>query len=208
MPFDSVFWVANGVGLVAFALVGASKAVREGFDPFGVAVVGLVTAFGGGTTRDVLVSRLPLSLQSLSNVGFGLAGVALAVVLSTLVDEPDRHPYTVFADAVGLGAFATTGALVAADVGVSPFGVVTIATVNAVGGGALADVLLDRPPFVLIRDVYASCAVFGGCTYVALAAATGASGLAAGGCAAVTVGARVVAVRRGWQLPTVRERLA
>jgi len=202
---NALFWVANAVGLVAFALVGASKAIREGFDPFGVSVVGLVTAFGGGTTRDLLVLRMPLSLQTLSNIGCGVLGVILAIALSVLLDEPHRHPFSLVADAIGLGAFATTGAIVASHAGVSPFGVVAVATINAVGGGAFADILLDRPPFILLQDFYASCAVLGGCLYWLLSIRFGTGALAAGGCATMTVGSRLVAVRYGWELPNVRD---
>ncbi|MBV0925990.1 trimeric intracellular cation channel family protein [Halomicroarcula limicola] len=202
---SSLFWVVNAVGLAAFALVGASKAIREGFDPFGVTVVGLVTAFGGGTTRDLLVLRVPLSLQTLTNIGFGMLGVILAVVLSVYLRDPDRHPFSLAADAIGLGAFATTGAIVATNVGVSPFGVIAIATINAVGGGAFADILLDRPPFILLEDFYASCALLGGCTYWVISMTAGGGLLAAGGCAGITVGTRLVAVRYEWELPNIRE---
>lgn len=199
------FWIANAIGLTAFALVGASKGIREGFDPFGVTVVGLVTAFGGGTTRDVLVLRLPLSLRTMTNIGFGMLGVLLAISLSVLLADPDRHPFSLTADAIGLGAFATTGAIVATNVGLSPFGVIAMATINAVGGGAYADILLDRSPFILLQDFYASCAVLGGTTYWVVSTIAGTGILAAGGCAVVTVGTRLVAVRYGWELPKIRK---
>jgi uncharacterized membrane protein YeiH len=204
MLSDQLFYIANAVGLIAFALVGASKAIREGFDPFGVTVVGLVTAFGGGTTRDLLVNRVPLSLQTLTNIGFGVVGISVAVVLSLLYRDPDRHPISLAADAVGLAAFTTAGAIVASEVGVSPFGVIAVATINAVGGGAMADILLDRSPFVLIRDFYASCAVLGGFAYWYLLALGGDANLAASGSAGITLVTRVAAVRFGWRLPTVR----
>ncbi|TKX60283.1 trimeric intracellular cation channel family protein [Halorubrum sp. SS7] len=202
--FGDPFAVMNTVGLVAFALVGASKAVREEFDLFGVAVVGLAMAFAGGVTRDLLVSRVPLALRSPVEILLGLLGVALAVGLSAWLASPDEHPVTVVADAVGLAAFATTGAIVATDAGVSAFGVVAVATINAVGGGALADILLDRSPFILFEDFYASCAVLGGLAYWLVGVLGGPSGIAAAACAAVTVGLRLVAVARGWRLPTAK----
>ncbi|UPV76254.1 TRIC cation channel family protein [Halorussus limi] len=194
----------NTVGLVAFALVGATKAIREEFDVFGIAVVGLVTAFAGGATRDLLVNRVPLALRSLGEISLGLLGVGLAVGLSVVLDSPDDHPITLVADAVGLAAFTTAGAIVATDAGLSGFGVVAVATINAVGGGAFADILLDRSPFILFDDFYASCAVLGGSAYW-LAVAVGAAGsTAAVACATVAVGTRVAAVNYGWSLPTVQ----
>ncbi|VTT88102.1 unknown [Halorubrum sp. DM2] len=203
--FGDPFAAMNTVGLVAFALVGASKAVREEFDLFGVAVVGLAMAFAGGVTRDLLVARVPLALRSPVEILLGLVGVALAVALSARLASPDEHPLTVVADAVGLAAFAATGAIVATDAGVSAFGVVAVATINAVGGGALADVLLDRPPFILFEDFYASCAVLGGVAYWLVGTLGAPSGVAAATCAAVTVGVRLLAVVYGWRLPTATQ---
>ncbi|MES3516831.1 MAG: TRIC cation channel family protein [Natronomonas sp.] len=194
----------NTIGLVAFALVGASKAIREEFDLFGIAIVGLAMAFAGGVTRDLLVTRIPLALQTPIEIALGFLGVFLAIGLRVVLQSPDEHPITLVADAIGLAAFATTGAIVATEAGVSPFGVVAIATINAVGGGAFADILLDRSPFILFDDFYASCAVFGGIAYLLADFLGAAGGTAAAVCAAVTVGIRLIAVTRGWELPTVQ----
>lgn len=202
---SSPFAILNAVGLVAFALVGASKAIREEFDLLGIATVGLAMAFAGGATRDLLVSRVPLVLQSTTEISLGLVGVGLGIVLSIVLSDPDTHPATVLADAIGLAAFATTGAIVATQVGVSAFGVVAIATINAVGGGVVADVLLDRAPFVLFDGFYASCAVLGGSVYWAAGAAGVGSGTAALLCATVTIATRLAAVALGWQLPTAQQ---
>ena len=199
------FVVMNTVGLVAFALVGSSKAIRAEFDLLGITIVGLAMAFAGGVTRDLLVSRVPLALQSPTEIGLGLVGVGLAIGLNLASSAPDTHPVTVVADAIGLGTFATTGAIVAAGAGVSAFGVVAIATINAVGGGAVADVLLDRAPFVLFDDFYASCAVLGGGAYWISGAVGAGVGTAALVCAGVTVATRLAAVTFDWRLPTVQQ---
>ncbi|MFC6716205.1 trimeric intracellular cation channel family protein [Natrialbaceae archaeon GCM10025810] len=202
--FGDPFAVMNAIGLVAFALVGSSKAIREGFDVFGITIVGLAMAFAGGATRDLLVARVPLALQSPLEIGLGLVGVGLAIALSVVLSSPETHPVTLVSDAIGLAAFTTTGAIVATEAGVSAFGIVAIATINAVGGGAFADVLLDRAPFILFEDFYASCAVLGGIAYwmVGTLGATGST--AAGACAVVTVVTRLAAVTYGWNLPTVQ----
>ncbi|MFC6889043.1 trimeric intracellular cation channel family protein [Halorubrum trueperi] len=195
----------NTIGLIAFALVGSTKAIREDFDLFGIAIVGLAMAFAGGATRDVLVLRTPLALQSPIEIGLGLIGVGLAIALQVVLASPDTHPITLVSDAIGLAAFATAGAIVATEAGLSAFGVVAIATINAVGGGAFADILLDRAPFILFEDFYASCAVLGGVTYFLAGAVVGTGSTAAGLCAAVTVVVRLAAVTYGWELPTVRD---
>lgn len=202
--FGGPFAVMNTIGLVAFALVGSSKAIREEFDLLGITIVGLAMAFAGGVTRDLFVRRVPLALQSPIEISLGLLGVALAIALSVILTSPETHPVTLVADAIGLAAFSTTGAIVATEAGVSVFGVIAIATINAVGGGAFADILLDRSPFILFDDFYATCAVLGGTAYV-LAEIIGVSGsTAAGICAVVTVVTRLAAVSYNWELPTVQ----
>ncbi|AQL44363.1 hypothetical protein BV210_17280 [Halorientalis sp. IM1011] len=203
--FGDPFAVMNTIGLVAFALVGSSKAIREEFDLLGIAIVGLAMAFAGGVTRDILVARVPLALQAPIEISLGLLGVGLAIVLRVSLDSPDTHPITLVADAIGLAAFATTGAIVATDAGVTVVGVVGIATINAVGGGAFADILLDRAPFILFDDFYATCAVLGGSAYFLLGTIGISGDIAAGACAAVTVLTRLFAVNRGWNLPTLQE---
>ena len=204
MLFGDPFAVMNTIGLIAFALVGSSKAIREEFDVLGIVIVGLAMAFAGGATRDLLVTRVPLALQSPIEISLGLFGVGLATVLSIVLLTPETHPVTLVADAIGLAAFATTGAIVATEAGVSAFGIVTIATINAVGGGAVADILLDRAPSILFEDFYASCAVLGGSAYWVVGTVGAAESTAALVCALVTVGTRVAAVVFDWNLPTVQ----
>ncbi|MDH5021649.1 trimeric intracellular cation channel family protein [Halobacterium rubrum] len=195
----------NAVGLVAFATVGSLKAVDAEFDVLGVAVLGVLTALGGGATRDVLVGRMPAMLQSTTDVGFALGGVLLAVVLARrlgtgLLD----HPAVVVPDAVGLAAFAATGALVGVEAGASPFGVVVLGTITGVGGGLVSDVLLQRVPFVLAEDFYATCAVTGSAALWAVTAAGGSPTAGTAACAGLTFALRLLAIRFDWRLPTVR----
>ncbi|MFC3478405.1 trimeric intracellular cation channel family protein [Halobacterium litoreum] len=202
-PFEAM----NAVGLVAFAIVGSLKAADAEFDVLGVAVLGVLTALGGGATRDVLVGRVPAMLQSTWDVGFALLGVAVAVLLARRVGARLLdHPVVMLPDAIGLAAFATTGALVGHDAGVTPFGVVVLGTVTGVGGGLVSDVLLQRVPFVLAEDFYATCAVAGSATFWLAVEAGASTAVGAGVCAALTLSLRVVALRRNWRLPTVRLR--
>ncbi|MFP8952896.1 trimeric intracellular cation channel family protein [Natrialbaceae archaeon A-arb3/5] len=203
--FGDPFAVMNTIGLVAFALVGSSKAIHEEFDVFGIAIVGLAMAFAGGVTRDLLVTRVPLALQSPLEISLGLLGVGLAIVLSVILSSPERHPVTLVSDAIGLAAFTTTGAIVASEAGVSAFGIVAIGMINAAGGGAFADILLDRSPFILFEDFYASCAVLGASAYWLVGTVGGTEGTAAMVCAVVVVATRLVAVTYEWNLPTVQQ---
>ena len=198
------FATMNAVGLVAFAAVGAFKGREAGLDLFGVVVLGFLTALGGGTVRDLLVGRVPTSLQSDVEVLFAALGIVLAVAVSLRYrDDPRDAPALLFSDAVGLAAFAATGAAVGIEAGLSLFGVVVVATLTGVGGGSLSDLLLVRVPAVLREDFYATPTVVGG--FVAWAAA--ALGVDAGAgtllAAAVVLTLRLGALRFGWRLPSL-----
>lgn len=198
------FEVMNAIGLVAFAAVGALKGSDADLDLFGVAVLGFLTALGGGTIRDLLVGRIPTSLQSNVEVLFAAAGIVLAVVVARRVRGDLMESRAVLLpDAIGLAAFAATGAAVGIEAGLSPFGVVVTATLTGVGGGSLSDLLLATVPAVLREDFYATPAVLGGAVAppaVAFGLPLGATTLLSAG---VVLGLRLGALRYGWRLPTV-----
>lgn len=197
------FGVMNVVGLLAFAVVGSLRAIDADLDLLGVGVLGIMTALGGGITRDLLVNSVPVALRSTTDVSVALAGVAVGIALGRLGDDLTDHSLVLLPDAVGLSAFATTGALVAADAGLSAFGVVVLATVTGVGGGLVSDVLLQRVPFVLVEDFYATCALVGGVVFWTATSVGVGDGPSAAVCAAVVLGLRTLAIRREWELPTV-----
>ena len=197
----------NLVGLLAFAVAGSLKGADAGLDPFGVATLGVLTALGGGTIRDVLVGRVPAALRSTGDVLVVLAGVGVGLLVAWAVSggagRMRDHPAFLVADAVGLAAFAASGAAVGAEAGLSAFGVVVTATLTGVGGGSLSDLLLARVPVVLREDVYATPALCGGAAYV-VAGAVGVRGATATlGVALGVFVLRMLAVRRGWSLPSL-----
>ena len=197
----------NLIGLLAFAVAGSLKGADADLDPFGVATLGVLTALGGGTIRDVLVGRVPAALRSTGDVLVVLAGVGVGLLvawaLSGGTGRVRDRPAFLVADAVGLAAFAASGAAVGADAGLSAFGIVVTATLTGVGGGSLSDLLLARVPVVLREDFYATPALLGGVAYV-VAAAVGVRGATTTlGVAVGVFGLRLVAVRRGWSLPSI-----
>jgi uncharacterized membrane protein YeiH len=199
------FAVANVLGLLAFAAAGTLKGVEADLDVLGVAVLGVSTALGGGMMRDVLVGRVPVALTSTTDVTVALVGVAGALVAARRfrTDQVRNHPALIGSDAVGLAAFAATGALVGVDAGLSPYGVVVLATLTGVGGGSIADLLLGRTPWVLREDFYATPAVVGGVGFWTAATLGLPRGVPTLGCFVLTLSLRGLALRYDWRLPTV-----
>ncbi len=201
---EHVFFFMNIIGLIAFAITGAIKAVREELDLFGITVLGIMTALGGGITRDLLVNQIPNALKSVSDMSFALFGVWLAVILHKIFKEDIRNRYFILIpDAIGLAAFTTTGAIIAYNTDVSFFGIVILATLTGVGGGIISDILLGKIPTVLRDDFYASCAIIGAIFfYVAVKSGLniGYAGLI---CSAITFMIRLVAILYNWKLPKI-----
>lgn len=197
--------IAGWVGSIAFALSGVLAGMRKHLDAMGVFIVAILTANGGGAVRDVLIGRTPLVLQDASAFLL-VAGVMLLAWAGRLhrFATLERAPLFVLCDAVGLVAFALTGASAGIDAGLPIFGVMVLAFLTAAGGGILRDVLVGDVPAILRSDFYGT---------VALALAAALYGLHAYGwrnestTAVLFVAAlvlRLLAYTRGWQLPRLR----
>jgi uncharacterized membrane protein YeiH len=148
-------------GIVAFAFSGVEVGVRRRLDIFGLLVMGSVTATGGGLMRDVVLGRVPLVLDRPDYLLWALGASLLA---SLLIWRKRRYPrfLLAIADAAGLGAFATAGALAGIQADLSVMAVVLLAILTATGGGVVRDLLADRVPLVLRSEVNATAAAAGG----------------------------------------------
>ncbi len=199
---SEIFQFMNMIGLIAFAVMGSFKALREGLDLFGITVLGVLTALGGGITRDLLVNNIPNALTSYSDFAFALVGVWLAIVLYRVFQKDISNRYFILIpDAIGLSAFTTTGAMIAYNADVSFFGIVILATLTGIGGGIISDALLGKIPVVLKDDFYASCAIIGAVAfYISVK-----SGLSLNSsaiiCSLSVLMIRVLAILYKWKLP-------
>jgi len=190
-------------GLAVFAASGALAGVRARLDVFGVVVLAVTTALGGGILRDVLLGIHPPSALRDWRFLAVPAAVALAVFAGHRVFARLRRPMLV-ADAIGLGLFTVSGTATALEHGVPVHTACLIGMTTGIGGGALRDVLLREIPLVLRREIYALAALAG-----ALVVAVGARlELPVGAASAVSVigAALVVVVRmlalwRHWNAP-------
>ncbi len=197
-----IFYIMNIIGLIAFAVSGSLKAIENKLDLLGITVLGIMTALGGGITRDILVNKIPNALISISDMSFALVGVWVALILYKFFGIDIKNRYIILIpDAVGLAAFTTTGAIVAYNAEVSFFGIIILATLTGVGGGLISDILLGKIPSVLHDDFYASCAIIGAVAFY-ISVLSGFS-LFAGGfiCSSVVLMIRILAIFYKWSLP-------
>jgi uncharacterized membrane protein YeiH len=188
---------AELAGVAAFALSGGLLAARQGLDLFGALVLAVVTGLGGGIVRDVLLGIAPPG-----NLTWW-PGVAAAVLAGAVAFRwpPRAGRALLLFDAGGLGLFTVNGAATALALGAGPLAAALMGLMTGVGGGVLRDVLAGQVPVVLQRDVYALPSL-GGAVLVVAAWEVGAYAASVGvGIAALVVGVRLLAARRGWQAP-------
>jgi uncharacterized membrane protein YeiH len=201
----TLFTALDLAGTFAFALSGAVAARERGLDWFGVLVVAFTVACGGGVLRDLCIGAIPpAGLSDWRYLVTAVAAAALTMASHRLVERL-AHPVVLF-DTLGLGLFAVTGAQKALLFGSNGEVAVLMGMVTAVGGGVARDVLLNRVPVILQREIYASAALVG----AAVATAGALMGLASPAltwCAvAVCFALRLLSLRYRWHLPRFKRK--
>jgi uncharacterized membrane protein YeiH len=156
-----VVGVLDRVGIVAFAFSGVEVGFRRRLDVFGLLVMGVVTATGGGLLRDLTMARVPFVLVRQDYLLWAVFSSFVAIVF---VVRSHRIPSVIVAvaDAAGLGAFAVAGALAGISAHLPIPAVVILAMLTANGGGVIRDLLADRVPLVLRAEINATAAGLGG----------------------------------------------
>jgi uncharacterized membrane protein YeiH len=150
-------------GTFAFAISGIRLACRKQIDWFGAYIIGLVTAIGGGTMRDLLLDITPFWM--LDSKYFVTTGVAL---LTTLLFKEKLLKWnnTLFLfDSIGLGLFTIVGITRSIEAGLQPWVCIVMGTITGSLGGVVRDILLNEVPLLLRKDVYALACVGGGLIY-------------------------------------------
>ena len=191
-------------GIMVFAASGVLSAGRKGMDLVGVAVIAVVTALGGGTLRDVLLERHPVSWIAHTSYLWACLIASVLTLVYVRFREPPARALAV-ADALGLALFTIGGAELAQQAGSTGLIMVLMGVLTGTAGGVLRDVLSAEVPLIFRSgQLYASAALAGAVLYYLLdrlGAPREAAGLA--GMALIAV-VRLGAIIYDWRLPTPR----
>ncbi len=160
--------LADIIGVICFALSGFLIAVHYKLDILGVFISAFLTALGGGMTRDVLANKTPFIFTDTVPVILVITTVFISLLLKLhKIDDLEGKTAFIISDAIGLVSFAITGSLVAIENNFNFLGVLILAFITAVGGGTIRDILINRVPFILVSEFYATVAIIVGLiTYV------------------------------------------
>lgn len=202
-----VLVIASTIGVLAFAASGAVAGARAGMDWLGLSALAAVTAIGGGTLRDVLMTQTPRWLVDFWPTVALIAIAVAAVWIAASLFPWQQHKawmgwlFTI-TDAVGLATFTVVGTDIALDAGFGAGPAVVLGVLSGIGGGIIRDVLADRRIAVFFTgEVYALAALAGSITFVLVREVDVLAAFIAG--TAVTLLIRLGAVAFGWRVPTL-----
>ncbi|HEV6968088.1 trimeric intracellular cation channel family protein [Roseateles sp.] len=191
---------------LAFALSGLLAGARKQLDVVGLCVVAGLSAFGGGTLRDVLLDRRPFFWVEHADWLWGLMALCFAAMLFlrgrhlALTERAIQWP-----DALGLGLFTANGALLALDLGMPAIVAVLMGVITATFGGVLRDIVCNEIPAAFHdHRPYALCSFVGAWVLVAAVRLDAPQWAAISAAAGTAVALRGLALWTGWTLPAWR----
>lgn len=202
------------IGIIAFAISGAMVAIEKDLDIFGVVVLGVTTALGGGVIRDLILAINPPTMFISSNYA------ALAAIFSLIIFIFSYFKYKYiqknrkifdnalnFFDSIGLGVFVILGINTAIYSGYSDnnFLIMFIGVITGIGGGILRDIMVKDIPFVLRKRIYALAAILGGGVYIVLLKNGINSNFSLIIGIFITILIRVLSKKYEWSLPRVKK---
>jgi uncharacterized membrane protein YeiH len=204
--FSTIQSVVEITATLAFALSGLLAGARKQLDVVGLCIVAGLSAFGGGTLRDVLLDRRPFFWVEHADWLWALMALSFAAMLFmrrrhlALTERAIQWP-----DALGLGLFTANGTLVALDAGMPAIVAVLMGVITATFGGVLRDIVCNEIPAAFHdHRPYALCSFVGGWVLVGTVALGWSQGAVISAAAATAVLLRGLALWTGWTLPQWR----
>lgn len=208
---DTFILILELVGTLAFAASGAMTGLRKNMDVFGVCILGLTTAVGGGVIRDVILGITPPG--TFQNPIYAAVALLTSLVLflpgirRVLRRDPSLYDLVLLVmDSAGLGIFTVMGIRIAYGSGARPtlFLLVFVGVVTGVGGGVLRDVMAGNTPYIFVKHVYASASLVGALVCALLWRPAGEVAAMVTGMVLVLL-IRMLSAHFRWNLPRARE---
>jgi uncharacterized membrane protein YeiH len=196
--------VLDYLGIAVFAVTGALAASRKQVDIVAFIFFATVTATGGGTLRDILLDVPVFWVRNPLYLAIPLGVAVLVYFTAHLVES--RYRILLWADAIGLAAYAVVGAAKTLSAGASIADALMLGVLTASFGGVIRDVLAGEPSVILRRELYVTAAFAGALVFVLLASTAVPFWIAASAGFVVAFGVRAGALIRGWALPVYRTR--
>lgn len=199
-------FILEMIGTVAFAISGAMVALKKNMDIFGVAILGIVTAVGGGALRDIVLGITPPTMfeKPVYALVATLTSIVVFVPAVRRVLTRNHRVYeltTRVMDALGLGIFTVMGIDRAHSVGdYNLFLLIFVGVITGVGGGLMRDIMAGNTPYIFVKHIYACASIAGALACALLWEPLGAMAAMFTGASLVVV-IRLLAAHFKWSLP-------
>lgn len=196
-------FIVEVLGTIAFAISGIRLAAAKRFDWFGAYVVGLVTAIGGGTLRDLLLGIPVFWMQSGMYLSVTFLSLVTVIVFRQALVKGMR---TIFIfDAIGLALFVVVGMEKSFNAGFPSWVAIAMGMITGSFGGVIRDILINEEHLFFRKDIYATACIAGGLVYWLVMNIPGITPVIPQlACAFTVVGLRVAAVHFHWSLPVLK----
>ena len=208
IPDITLTQIFDFVGTVAFAISGIRLASAKKFDLFGAYVVGVTTAIGGGTMRDVMLGVSPFWLTNPFYLLCSAFALAWVIIFRKLLVR-QNNTWFLF-DTIGLALFTVTG-IEKTLMTTMPSGehfpfwaAIIMGTITGAGGGVLRDVFINEEPLIFRKEIYALACVIGGVAYYSCFIMQMPQLMCSIICGLVVVAMRLLAVKYKLGLPIIR----
>lgn len=155
------------LGTFVFAISGVLTAIHKKFDLVGSIIIGVVTAVGGGTLRDILIGETPVGwMKDLNYLYVIIFAVLVSYIFKNHIQKLRKGMF--FFDTLGIGLFTILGLQKTIGVGLSIPIALMMGVVSAVFGGVIRDVLANEIPLIFRKEIYATACLIGGLAFVLL----------------------------------------
>ena len=202
MDVNTMFlFLAELLGTIACAISGIRLAATKNFDWFGAYIVGLVTAIGGGTLRDLLLDIPVFWMQTWWYLAVTALSLATVIVFRKILVSQDRILFMF--DSVGLAMFCVIGIQKSLAVGYPMWVATAMGVITGAFGGVLRDILINEEPLVFRKDIYATACLIGALVYWVIMLLGGSPMMQQISCAAAVIILRILALRYNLQLPVL-----
>ncbi len=199
---ETFIYICDFIGTLAFAISGIRLASAKHFDLFGAYVVGVTTAIGGGTMRDLMLGHPPFWMTNpFYLICSGIALVWVIVFRKLLVKQ--NNTWFLF-DTIGLALFTVTGMEKTLQAGFPFWTAIIMGTMTGAGGGVIRDVLINEVPLIFRKEIYAMSCVLGGIAYWLGMHFDAPAEVSAIACAVVVIAMRLLAVHFKLKLPVLK----
>jgi uncharacterized membrane protein YeiH len=193
------FYYFEMLGTAVFAITGVLAVTRRGLDVFGALVLGIVTALGGGTVRDLIIGVEPFWIRDFNYVWVASAAALTAFWIGSVFRSAYRG--LLYLDALGAALFAVTAADKVLLLQLSGPVAVAMGVLTGIGGGLIRDVLAGRPTLLMSREIYATPILLGCIAFVLLQTAAPSFPYAAAVGFTLIFGSRALAIHRHLEMP-------